>query len=85
MASPTLHQRALIHLLKKFDLEREAILVITLMLSKSERGMEAFIYVSQHAQISKQEEFLKLAVLIAEDLPLEERVGTPMNLRIKHK
>ena len=81
----SLAQEALIHFLKKFDLEREAILVITLMLSKSERGMEAFIYVSQHAQISKQEEFLKLAVLIAEDLPLEERVGTPMNLRINHK
>ena len=80
----TLHQEAIIHFLKKFDLERDAILVITLMLSKRERGMEAFIYVSQHAQITKQEEFLKLAVLIAEDLPLEERVGTPMNLRIKH-
>lgn len=81
----TIAQEALIHFLKKFDLERESILVIALMLSKSERGMEAFIYVSQHAQITKQEEFLKLAVLIAEDLPLEEHVGTPMNLRIKHK
>ena len=80
----TLRQEAIIHYLKKFDLERDAILVITLMLSKSERGMEAFIYVSQHAQITKQEDFLKLAVLIAEDLPLEERVGIPMNLRIKH-
>ena len=81
----TLHHQTLIHFLKKFDLERDAILVITLMLSKSERGAEAFIYVSQHAQITTQEEFLRLAVLIAEDLPLEERVGTPMNLRIKHK
>ena len=81
----TIAQEALIHFLKKFDLERESILVIALMLSKSERGMEAFIYVSKHAQITKQEEFLKLAVLIAEDLPLEERVGTPMNLRINHK
>ena len=80
----TLRQEAIIHFLKKFDLERDAILVITLMLSKSERGMEAFIYVSLHEQITTQEEFLKLAVLIAEDLPLEERVGTPMNLRIKH-
>ena len=83
MATLTLHQQALIHYLKKFDLERDAILVITLMLSKSQQGIEAFIYVSHHEHITTQEEFLKLAVLIAEELPPEERTGTPMNLRIK--
>lgn len=84
----SLAQKALIHFLKKFDLERETILVITLMLSRSERGMEAFIYVSQHAQITKQEEFLKLASLIAEDLPSEERTGEvfdpPIRIKVKH-
>jgi hypothetical protein len=53
------------------------------MLSKSTKGIEAFIYISHQAQIITQEEFLKLAVLIAEDLPPEERVGTPMNLEIR--
>lgn len=58
-------------------------MIITLMLSKSTKGIEAFIYTSHQAQITTQEEFLKLAVLIAEDLPPEERVGTPMNLEIR--
>jgi hypothetical protein len=53
------------------------------MLSKSIKGIEAFIFVSHHENITKQEDFLKLAVLIAEDLPPEERVGIPMNLEIK--
>ena len=83
MATLTLPQQALIYYLKKFNLERDAILVITLMLSKSQQGIEAFIYVSHHEQITTQEEFLKLATLIAEELPPEERTGTPMNLRIK--
>lgn len=79
----TLPQEALIYMLKRYDLEKEAIMLITLMLSKSTKGVEAFIYVSHYANITSQEEFLKLAVLIAEDLPPDERVGTPMNLILK--
>lgn len=79
----TLHQEALIHYLKKFDLEKGAILGISLMLAKSKQGIEAFIYASHQADITSQEDFLKLAVLIAEDLPPEERTGELMNLRIE--
>ena len=77
------HQQALIYFLKKFDLEEGAILVISLMLAKSEEGIRAFIYLAGEEHITKQEEFLELAVFIADELPPEERVGTPMNLLIK--
>lgn len=79
----TLHQQALIYYLKKFDLEKGAILGISLMLAKSKQGIEAFIYVSHQDGITSQEDFLKLAVLIAEELPPEERTGELMNLRIE--
>lgn len=75
----SIHQEALIHLLKKYELERQAIVLISLMLSKTTKGIEAFIYVAHHAQIMTQEEFLRLAIVIAEDLPPEEQVGIPMN------
>ena len=67
-------------MLKRYDLEKEAIMLITLMLSKSTKGIEAFLYVSHYANITSQEEFLKLAVLIAEYY--EKRYK--QNLRMKY-
>lgn len=77
------HQQALIFFLNKFDLEKGAILAISLMLAKSEEGIRAFIYLAGEEHITKQEDFLRLATEVAEVLPAEERVGIPMNLPIK--
>lgn len=76
-------QEALIHYLKKFNLEREAIMLISLMLSKSEDGIRTFIYLAHHDKVETQEEFLMLARAIVDFLPSEERVGTPMDLEMK--
>ena len=76
-------QEALIHYLKKFNLEREAIMLISLMLSKSEEGIKAFIYIAHEDKLTTQEEFLRLARDVVEVIPPEERVGTLMNLEMK--
>lgn len=79
----TIPQQALIYFLKKFSLDKEAIIVISLMLSKSDEGIKAFIYLAEEDNISTQEEFLRLAREVVEVLPPEEQTGTLMNLRIK--
>lgn len=76
-------QQALIYFLKKFSLDKEAIIVISLMLSKSDEGIKAFIYLAEEDNISTQEEFLRLAREVVDVLPPEEQTGTLMNLRIK--
>ena len=76
-------QQVLIHFLKKYNLEREAILLISLMLSKSADGIRAFLCLCKEEQLQTQEEFLRLALEIMEVLPEEEQAGTPMDLRIK--
>ena len=76
-------QQALIYFLKKFALEKEAIIAISLMLSKSDEGIKAFLCLAQEDKITTQEEFLRLAREVVEVLPPEEQAGSLMNLRIK--
>ena len=76
-------QQALIYFLKKFSLDKEAIIVISLMLSKSDEGIKTFIYLAEEDNISTQEDFLRLAREVVDVLPPEEQTGTLMNLRIK--
>ena len=76
-------QQVLIYFLKKFALEKEAIIAISLMLSKSDEGIKAFLCLAQEDKITTQEEFLRLAREVVEVLPPEEQAGSLMNLRIK--
>lgn len=76
-------QEALIHFLKQQGVEREMILLISLMFLKSERGIRAFIHLCHHDRVERQEEHLMLATAIVQQLPPEERIGEVMDLRIK--
>ena len=54
-------------------------MLISLMLSRSEDGIRAFIYLAHHDKVETQEEFLMLARAIVDLLPPEEQTGVIMD------
>ena len=84
----TQHQELLIYFLEQQGLDKEVIIAISLMLAKSQDGIEAFIYLSHKEQLSTREDFLQLALDIAAVLPPEERTGEvfdpPIRIKVKH-
>ncbi len=82
------HQELLIYYLKGFNLEEGAVVGISLMLAKSTWGIELFLLCCDEVKITKQEDFLKMALIVAKRIPPEERTGEvfdpPIRIKAKH-